>query len=131
MTSRRDRWWRRASAGAGADPDGYWDRARGRPAPEPPTPAPPRVSRGHPERLGGPDRPARLCVNISDTTETALTQMCRREGISMTEATGRLVYGQLIDAADRAGRSVVLRGGGVEEERVVLLDPPTREGESR
>lgn len=67
----------------------------------------------------------RLSVLISRATEAALLEVSITEDLSVTEATRRLLgYGHAVYRADRAGRQIVLRGGGRPTERLVLLDDP-------
>lgn len=89
-------------------------------------PAPVFVTR-HPD--GGYRAQPRLSVTISRRTEAVLLEVSVSEGVSVTEAVRRLVgYGHLVYDAARAGRDVVLRGGGRPTERLILLDEPAGQG---
>ncbi|MGH3993242.1 MAG: hypothetical protein ACRDSN_12370 [Pseudonocardiaceae bacterium] len=70
-------------------------------------------------------RLSRLHVVINAETAAILAEMTDREQVTVPEAVRRLIgYGAVTYRAAVGGRQVVLRGGGHDEERVVLLDPP-------
>lgn len=92
------------------------------PAPQFPDDRIPQVARG--------DRAQpRLPVLISRRAEAALLEMSVHDGLGPAEALLRLVgYGQLVYEAARAGREIVLRGGGRPTERLRLIDELARHG---
>lgn len=74
---------------------------------------------------------ARIHLNVTPATETALRLVMVREDVPMTEALRRLVgYGDLVYRAVQLDGADVLVQRGRRTERVILLDIETRAPET-